>query len=55
VIGGLLARGASPVTAAVWGVCLHAWAGGRLTDRIGPLGFLARDLLDEIPRGLVAA
>lgn len=51
-IGGLLARGASPVTAAVWGVWLHGRAGARLSERIGPLGFLARELLDELPRAL---
>lgn len=55
VIGGLLARGASPVVASVWGVCLHGGAGARLGARIGPLGFLARELLDEIPRVLAAA
>lgn len=49
VIGGLLARGASPVTASIWGVWLHGRAGARLAKRIGPLGFLARELLDELP------
>lgn len=53
VIGGLLARGASPLAATVWGVCLHGAAGARLSERVGPLGFLARELLDEIP-GLLA-
>lgn len=52
VIGGLLARGASPVQATCWGVWLHGRAGLRLSERIGPLGFLARELLDEIPRAL---
>jgi NAD(P)H-hydrate repair Nnr-like enzyme with NAD(P)H-hydrate dehydratase domain len=28
---------------------LHAAAGDRLTARVGKLGFLARELLDEIP------
>lgn len=55
VIGGLLARGASPLVASVWGVCLHGGAGARLAERIGPLGFLARELLDEIPGVLAAA
>ena len=55
VIGGLLARGASPLVASVWGVCLHGGAGARLSDSVGPLGFLARELLDEIPRVLAAA
>lgn len=49
VIAGLLARGAEPVRAAAWGVHLHALAGERLSRRVGPLGFLARELLAEIP------
>ena len=49
VIAGLCARGASALQAAVWGVFLHARAGDMLARRIGPLGFLARELLDEIP------
>ena len=48
VAGGILARGATPVPAAVWGVYLHAKAGERLAQRVG-LGFLARELLAEIP------
>lgn len=55
VVGGLLARGASPLAAAAWGVCLHGAAGARLAERIGPLGFLARELLDEIPSLLATA
>ncbi|NMH97420.1 hypothetical protein [Pseudonocardia acidicola] len=46
---GLLARGASPEQAACWGAHVHATAGERLAARIGPLGFLARELLDEVP------
>jgi hydroxyethylthiazole kinase-like uncharacterized protein yjeF len=52
VICGLLARGAPPAQATCWGVWLHGRAGARLSERIGPLGFLARELLDEIPRAL---
>ena len=50
VIGGLLARGAAPAVAAMWGVHLHAAAGHRLEETQGPLGFLARELPAEIPR-----
>jgi hydroxyethylthiazole kinase-like uncharacterized protein yjeF len=50
VISGLLARGASPFVAACWGVFLHATAGDDLSRRIGPLGYLAREILTEIPR-----
>jgi ADP-dependent NAD(P)H-hydrate dehydratase len=52
VIGGLLARGASPVGAAAWGVRLHSLAGARLSERIGRVGFLARELLDELAGAL---
>ncbi|WNB85328.1 NAD(P)H-hydrate dehydratase [Cellulomonas sp. ATA003] len=46
---GLLARGADRQQAACWGTHLHAAAGDRLAARIGPTGFLARELLDELP------
>lgn len=49
VIGGLMARGAAPATAAIWSVCVHAAAGARLAERLGPVGFLARELLGELP------
>jgi hydroxyethylthiazole kinase-like uncharacterized protein yjeF len=48
IIGGLLARGAEPVQAAVWGVYLHARAGQVLGERTG-IGFLARDIPAEVP------
>jgi ADP-dependent NAD(P)H-hydrate dehydratase len=50
IIAGLAARGASPQQSVVWGVFLHARAGDRLARKIGPLGFLARELSGEIPR-----
>ena len=49
VIAGLVARGAEAHHAAAWGVYLHALAGERLARRVGPLGFLARELPAEIP------
>ncbi len=49
IIAGLVARGAAPAQATVWGVHLHGAAGDRLAERVGPLGFLARELLAEIP------
>ena len=48
-IGGLLARGAPPVVAALWGVVLHAEAGAALAAGGAPLGFLARELPDRLP------
>jgi hydroxyethylthiazole kinase-like uncharacterized protein yjeF len=49
IIAGLAARGADPPRATIWGVYLHGSAGDRLAERIGLLGFLARELLAEIP------
>ena len=48
VIGGLLARRASPLCAAGWGVWLHNAAGRKLSETMG-IGFLARELLPQIP------
>ncbi len=50
IVAGLCARGAAPLQAAVWGVYLHARAGDRLARRVGPLGYLARELSAEVPR-----
>lgn len=49
IIAGLTARGASLEQAAAWGVTLHARAGDVLAQRMGPLGYLAREILVEIP------
>ena len=49
VVAGLAARGADPLTAALWGVALHGGAGRSLVREHGTIGFLARELLDEIP------
>jgi ADP-dependent NAD(P)H-hydrate dehydratase len=48
IISGLLARGATSFAATCWGVYLHAAAGDRLATTIGPVGFLAREILAEI-------
>ena len=49
VIAGLLARGAPPEQAAVWGVALHGRAGARLSKRHATIGFLAREIAWELP------
>jgi ADP-dependent NAD(P)H-hydrate dehydratase len=48
-VTGLVARGATPAQAACWATHLHSSAGDRLAGRVGPLGFLGRELLDELP------
>lgn len=50
---GFLARGATMAQAACWATYAHATAGDRLAARIGRLGFLARELVDELPFVLV--
>lgn len=49
IVGGLLARGAEPLSALLWSVWLHGEAGARLARKVGPIGFLAREIADEIP------
>jgi hydroxyethylthiazole kinase-like uncharacterized protein yjeF len=53
VVTGLLARGAEPAQAAVWGGYLHGRTGERLAVEVGPLGYLARELPGRLP-GLLA-
>lgn len=49
LVTGLLGRGADAVQAAVWAAYVHATVGDRLAARVGPVGYLARELLDEVP------
>lgn len=49
IVGGLCARGADPLTAALWGVYIHGEAGRLLAERVGKVGFLAREILDLVP------
>ena len=49
IVGGLIARGADSLTALLWAVLLHGEVGEALARRIGPIGFLAREIPDEIP------
>ena len=49
IVGGLLARGADPLNALLWAVWLHGEAGAALAKKIGPIGFLAREIADELP------
>jgi hydroxyethylthiazole kinase-like uncharacterized protein yjeF len=52
LVAGLLARGAEPAQAACWATYLHSVAGERLASAVGGLGFLARELVDQVPRVL---
>jgi ADP-dependent NAD(P)H-hydrate dehydratase len=49
IVGGLLARGAEPLSALLWAVWLHGEAGAALAKKAGPIGFLAREIPGEVP------
>jgi hydroxyethylthiazole kinase-like uncharacterized protein yjeF len=49
IAAGLAARGATPLDATLWAVWLHGEAGRRCAERIGPVGFLSRELLAFLP------
>jgi ADP-dependent NAD(P)H-hydrate dehydratase len=49
IVSGLLARGAEPAQAAVWGAFLHGRAGEVLGVSVGSVGFLARELAPTVP------
>lgn len=49
IVGGLLARGAEPLSALLWAVWLHAEAGAKLAKSVGQIGFLAREIADKVP------
>lgn len=55
IIGGLLARGAEPLLALLWGVWLHGEAGASLARKVGQVGFLAREISAEVPALLARA
>jgi ADP-dependent NAD(P)H-hydrate dehydratase len=52
-VAGILARGTEPAQAVCWASHIHAAAGDRLAASVGSLGFLASELLAELPRVLV--
>jgi ADP-dependent NAD(P)H-hydrate dehydratase len=52
LLAGMVARGGPPEVAALWAAHVHARAGERLSARIGRVGYLAREILEEIPQVL---
>lgn len=49
IAAGAATRGGDAVTAACWAAFVHQEAGRAAAARYGPIGYLARELLDEIP------
>jgi NAD(P)H-hydrate epimerase len=54
IIGALLGQGMSAADALKLGVFMHGYAADRLTARIGPAGYLAGELADELPAAFVS-
>ncbi|WP_433826086.1 NAD(P)H-hydrate dehydratase [Actinoplanes sp. CA-015351] len=50
IVAGLLGRGAGPAQAACWAAYAHSMSGRRLAPAFSRTGFLARELVDEVPR-----
>lgn len=53
-ITGFAARGVDLPGAAVWAAFAHASAGAVLGERVGRLGYLARELRDDLPSAITA-
>jgi len=49
LVAGISARGADVDQAACWATYLHSTAGERLSSAVGGVGFLARELVDQVP------
>ncbi len=49
IIAGLVAQDFSPESAAHTGVYLHGAAADKLAEKIGPVGYLATEVMNEIP------
>ncbi|MBK9128381.1 MAG: NAD(P)H-hydrate dehydratase [Phycisphaerales bacterium] len=55
LIAALIGQGLAPFEAACLGVQVHGLAGDLCAKRIGPIGFLARDVADALPAALADA
>jgi ADP-dependent NAD(P)H-hydrate dehydratase / NAD(P)H-hydrate epimerase len=54
IIGSLLGQGMTPLDAMALGVFLHGAAADRVARRIGPVGYIADDVISELPATLAA-
>src|SRR3954453_15564416 len=55
LVGGAVARSRDLLTGACWATYAHMEAGRRLGDSVGEVGYLARELLDQVPQCLPRA
>ena len=54
LLAGFAARGADPLDSTLWAIHVHGVAGERCAADIGPVAFLARELLDQVPQAVAA-
>jgi ADP-dependent NAD(P)H-hydrate dehydratase / NAD(P)H-hydrate epimerase len=54
MIGALLGQRVPPLEALALGVFIHGYAADRLAGRLGPVGYLTGDVIDELPAALSA-
>lgn len=54
IVGSLMGQGLRPIDALALGVFVHGYAADRVARRIGRVGYLTGDLIDEIPAALEA-
>ena len=54
ILGTLLGQGMDALDALALGVFLHGMAADRLARHLGSVGFLAGDLISEVPAALAA-
>jgi hydroxyethylthiazole kinase-like uncharacterized protein yjeF len=54
MVGALLGQHLRPIDALALGVFLHGYAADRVASRIGRIGYVAGDLIDELPASLEA-
>jgi ADP-dependent NAD(P)H-hydrate dehydratase / NAD(P)H-hydrate epimerase len=54
IVGAMLGQHMAPLDALALGVFLHGFAADRVATRIGRVGYIAGDLIDELPSALEA-
>jgi len=52
IIGALLGQGMAPGAALTLGAFIHGFAADRLAERLGPVGYLAGEVADELPAAI---
>ncbi len=54
IVGALLGQKMNPLDALALGAFVHGDAADRVARRLGPVGYIAGDLIDELPRAIAA-